>query len=270
MFETSQDSPAGFEGDDRRGELRWMRLAFGLAAFALGLQAADLALHLYTQFFGDEQLFGLMRRPQFVWLVGTPITWGAALSSYLLIGRYPEPRWNRRAALLALMNTFDVLLWCAEHAHEWNMTGAFQALRDDWFRLAASVLQWCELLLFAGLASEFVRRQGSRDGVPLLAGVRATAMLGVLMWGCSFVLATSLRFGWIQRIDRRVIAELMLMQIGSLALLMLTAFQVTVLCALTARLCGKRLAELKGSEWGDDLLKPQDEGFPTQDDPKRR
>ncbi len=244
------------------------RLAFSLAAIAIGFQTADLALHLYTMFTADEQLFGFMRRPEYGWYVGTPITWGAALASYMLLADSVGSPRRVPALILAAMNTFDLFLWLSEHAVELNVSLPLDFLRDPWLRQASSILQWFELVLFTGLASSAIRRMGGEEPRNGIRRVRATALLGLMVWALNFALRSSIYFGWVRRVNRRVWAEILLLDLFNIALLAVTAFQVTVLCTLTARYLARELRVLRKAEDDYDLLLPQPD--PYADEERRR
>jgi hypothetical protein len=253
--------PDPFHQDDgTRPGLRALRAAFGLASIALGAQTADLFLHAWILLARDRNLFELVGRPEFAWYVGTPITWGAALASYLLLGLVPAGRPRVAAFALASMNTFDIFLWLADHATELHITLPLAWLRDPWIGQAVRVFQWFELLIFAELASGTIRRLKGDDAAPAAAqGVRATASLGLVVWALAFAMQTAWFLGGFRRRDPRLFAEMQLLGLLSILLLGATAFQATILCATAARTCAASAREARRREDDDALLRPQDD-----------
>jgi hypothetical protein len=238
--------PPGFESrEDVRGRYRICRFAFALAAVALGIQSAEIALHLYVTFTGDERLEQLLGLPGWRFWIGPPITFGAALSSYLLIGRFPDESWNRRALLLSAMNTFDIGLWVSDHAHELNFLNPLVLwVQHPLVREGVHVLQWFELGLFMSLASELIRHLGRDSAIDLQRTGRATALFGFFAWlvgyGMLYARATGM-----MRPGRRFFRQYFMLHLLSRLLLAMTAFQATVLCVLASRDCARLLTELR-------------------------
>jgi hypothetical protein len=257
-----QPGPAPLdEFDDPRPRYRVCRIAFGLAALAVGMQAALGLLGLYAELGRDLRLRGLLLDPVLSLAVGTPLTWGAVLASLLLIGRFPSPRWNRRAGLLTAMNAFGLLLWASHHAEILRLGKALAFFEDDWVSDGVLVLQWFELILWATLAEDLGRHLSRGPNADSARGARATALIGLIVWGLEFSSYSAVRLGWIRRVNLRVIAEIQLLQLIARLLLAAAAFRVTILCIHTSRETRRLLTELDRAERGDALLRPQDEGW---------
>src|SRR5262245_27385964 len=111
-----------WELDDPRPRYRLVGGGFGLIGLALGLLSMDAALDFAWLLSWHPGLRALMGNPTWSWLVGTPITFASLIGSYLLWGRWTEPRWQRRAGLLLLMNTGDVGLWMTQHARDFGLS----------------------------------------------------------------------------------------------------------------------------------------------------
>ncbi len=246
------------EKPDLRPRYRLCKLAFGLASMALGLQCADIALSLGAQFFGMADLWKLVHSPRWRLFVGTPITWSAVVGSYLLLGRWRHPGWNRRAGLLALMNAIDLGFWASDN----GVLLGFQIpeLQDPWLRYAGSVLQWFELMLFASLAAEVASHLGRAEATEASRLTRSFAMVGLTLW---FIILLSCTAWFPARfpVFRVRSFEVFLLILGSQALLAISAFQVTILCLQASRECGRLLAELGPPDHGDDLLRSRSEAI---------
>lgn len=241
--------PTGYDTfDDPRPRYRICRFAFGLAGIALGVQSAEIALHLYAMFTSDGRLGPLIGHPAWSWWVGTPITFGAALASYLFIGRFPDEAWNRRALLLAAMNTFDIGLWVSDHARELpavNLLGFWA--QNPLVREGLYGLQWFELWLFTALAGELIRHLGRETTGDMQRTGRALAGFGFFAWLVSFAMEYSLRAGGVPP-RPRVLRQHFMMWLLSRVLLAATAFQATAMCLIAARECRKLLGELRRAE----------------------
>lgn len=232
--------------DDPRPRYRLCRIAFALASVALGLQAAQLALQLYVEFTSDRRLAQVLMHPQWNLWVGTALSWGAAIASYLLIGRFADARWNRRAGLLALMNSVDLLIWASRHASLLSLGDTLAVLRNPWLGQGLYVLQWFELLLFAELAAELGTHLGRAEARDTLQPARATALIGLAIWSlyfCSFS-AAYLRGRQVLG-NPRWLMELLMLRLGFHAMLVVSAFLVTALCLTASRECRRLLDEFR-------------------------
>lgn len=248
------DDPFGTGHDpfeDHRPRYRLLKLAFTLGAIALGLQSAEVALQLLAGFGGVRDLQRLMNDPRWGLFVGTPITWLAVVSAYLLIGRWRDPRWNRRVGLLVVMNTFDLLLWASEAGPALGVH--LVAIQNDWVRHLVRVLQWFELLIFAALAAQVALHLGRRQAAHYAGSVRTFCIVGVVIWAILLVGATTWTV-W-PPVFRIASIEMLLLYLGSFAILGLAAYQTTILCILAARSCGEALADLHKADNDHDLLR---------------
>jgi hypothetical protein len=258
------------DSDDPGVPLESWRLALALAAMALGAQTADLALHAYALVTADHGLFSLLSRPDYAWYIGTPITWGAAMASYALVALARPGRRRVSAVLLSTMNTFDVVLWLADHAAELRLTLPLDILRDPWLAQAARVFQWIEPMLFAGLAVDLLRELGRDEPRAAIAGVRSSATLGLLVWAFGFALRSGWMLGWFRHANRRVLAEIQLLGLFSIVLLAATTFQTTILCATAARRAARAARDRRRAELDHELLRPQPDPFVEEDRKRRR
>jgi hypothetical protein len=257
------------EFEDPRGRIRLCQFALGLGAIALGLQAAVLTLDVIIWFGDDKSLQPLRELVQsrgWEWAVGTPLTWGAALASWLLVGRFRERSGNVLALALAIMNTFDVALWLHSHAGELSITFAVPYMHDEWVRRAVGIFQWFELWIFVTLATRVGNELGRREVFDVSRAARATAMVGLAVWSFAFFSFTSLKFGWTRRADRRFLIEMYLLLEFANALLALTAFQATVVLAQVCRACRGHLKHLKRVYDEDELLSPRSDEFDNRRD----
>ena len=224
----------------RVGQCRW---AFTLAALGLGVQTIDLALGLIVNFNrgrgadpGLRKLVDLVDSPQWSWWVGTPITWLTLIASYFLIGKFKTATWNSRAIPLAMMNTIDLGLWFIAHAREMGLENLARLLPPfSIARYALQGLQWFELLCFATLCAEYGTRLGYQELETGRHVARASAICGFSTWCLLMVSllswhARGLQFvGWRERMQWHMFHSM------SMAILMITVFNVTCLCLRSAR-----------------------------------
>jgi hypothetical protein len=245
--------PPGFETEQiPRSRYRVCRFAFALGAVALGCQSAQIVLHLYASFSGDPRIEQLIGQQVWQFWIGPPITFGAALSSYLLIGRFPDETWNRRAIMLAAMNTFDIGLWLSDHSQELNLLHPVLLwVQHPLAREGVQVLQWFELGLFMALASDLIRHLGRESAIDLQRTGRATAVFGFLAWLVGYIMLYARASGLVRARGRghwRFIRQYYMLNLLTRLLLAMTAFQATVLCALASRDCAQLLSELDAGQ----------------------
>jgi hypothetical protein len=256
-----QDPNDWAEFDDPRLRYRLCRVGFAICAMALILQAADLSC-LLAAIFGDiHRLAVLIREPLWRWIVGTPITWGAVIGSYLLWGRWTDPRWQRRAGLLVLMNLVDGALWIVQHG---DALGLRQGdLRHVWLiDQIGSGQQWFEMMLLASLAADLAIQLGKPEAADTARVARSLAMAGAALWLILLVITTDWARGW-PFLFRPLTLETYLLRCAANFVLILTDFQVIILCILAARQCGQHLRSLTKADLGHDLLQSRSE---TEDD----
>jgi hypothetical protein len=245
---------------------------FALTALGLGLLCADSALHLLLSLSADSRIRVILQNHWYSWLVGAPITWGSLVGSYLLWGRWPHPTWRRRAGLLVLMNSFDLLTWSLRHGGDlglWN-DGAVRRLlaEHEWFLMNLTwALGWAELALFAGLAADVLAhlempgalKAGQTARVFIVAGAAAQVLLFLLLtdWQKDRLWPLPCRGGGDPLIY--------LIFLGSSFLLTISSLQVTALSMVACRYCQNLLVEWRLADREYDPLKSRSES----DDPWR-
>jgi hypothetical protein len=246
-----------WEDHDPRWKYRLCGAGFALTALALGLLGLSGGLDLVMMFTGDPAVGGLVRHPLWTWLVGAPITWGSLIGSYLLWGRWREPRWQRRAGLLVLMNATDLLFWILDHGDDLGL--GFGRVGHGWLRMHISMaLGWAELALFAGLAGDFSAHLGKREAPDAARAARSFSGVGAVVWLFWFLKHTN----WIHwpLVSRRFIGlNTYLLMAGTTLLQALTALQVTLLCVLASRQAGQIVRELTAKANSADPLRSRSE-----------
>ncbi|MBX6312894.1 MAG: hypothetical protein IRY99_08275 [Isosphaeraceae bacterium] len=246
-----------WEFEDPTPRYRLCQAGFGLIALAIGLLCADAALDLAWLFTGHRGILALTHDRLWTWLVGAPITWGSLIGSYLLWGRWSEPRWQRRAGLLVLMNTIDLVLWFLNHGDELGLW--IGEVPHRWLRgNLAMGLGWAELGLMAGLAADVSDHLGK--GPETIAGgtvAKSFAGVGAAIWALWFLGMTD--WGRWPLGHRWLTPPLYLLLVGSTLVLTLTTFQVAALSILASRHCGEFVRELKGNDPMLELLRSRSE-----------
>ena len=227
---------------DPRGRYRALRFAFTLGAIALGLQSADMMITLAGLFGGVRELFRIIQDPRVGLIVGGGLSWSAAISAYLLIGGFPDRSWRRRAAWLAVFNTIDVVLWAADNGSMFGFS-SISWLQSDWIRNVLRVFQWFELLLFTSLAVDLIAHLGRPEAADTGRFAKGFAALGLTLW--ALVLFGATRLGtWPPGFEIRT-ADVLILWLGGLVVLGITAFLGMLLCALAARESGQYVREWK-------------------------
>lgn len=253
------------------------RVAFRLGAIAVGLQSADILIRisaLFVQIFGmamvaanphaqpaflnqNFKLLMLTHDDRWGLFIGTPISWLAAIAALLLIGRWRDAGWNRRAVLLAMMNLFDLYLWAAQNARFLGLH--IPEIENSWVRYCVGVLQWFELMLFSSLAVDVSAHLGRSDSEKKMQKARSFAMVGLGLWSLLLLIGTRFRPGALPAF-RLPVREAYFLALMSEITLALTAFQVMILCLVASRDCSQILQELREGEHEHALLKPQEKG----------
>lgn len=246
------------EFDDPKPRYRLCKLGFALGAIALGLQCASISLNIVALFGGVEELQQLVTNPTWDLLVGTPITWSALIGSYLLVGRWNEPRWNRRVGLLLLMNAVDLAFWASDNARFLGFT--IPELQDPWFRHVGGVLQWFELMLFASLACDVLVHLDKTEAVEASVAARSFALVGLTLWAVRLLAFTNWGAGWPPQF-RAMRPDALLLILGIEVILALTAFQGMLLNARASRECSALLDQLAKADRSHELLESRSEPF---------
>jgi hypothetical protein len=246
------------EFEDPKPRYRLCKIGFTLGAIALGLQCASITINVVALFGGVDELRQLIANPTWDLLIGTPITWSALIGSVLLVGRWDEPRWKRRAGLLLMMNAVDLAFWTSDNARYLGF--AIPELQNPWFRHVGGVLQWFELMLFAGLAGDVLAHLGKERTTEAVVAARSFALVGLTLWAVQLLSFTDWRAGWPpQFLPLR--ADSLLLALGSMVILALTAFQGTLLNARAGRECSALLRQLAQTEQSHELLESRSEPF---------
>jgi hypothetical protein len=254
---------------DERPNYRVCQTGFALIALALGLLCIDAVLDLTTWFTGNQAIRMVLSDPLWTWLVGAPITWGSLLGSYLLLGRWPEPSWRRRVGLLVLMNTADAGFWILNHGDALGLR--LGPMPHPWARMHLGMaMGWAELALIATLAADVSVRagDGQTQAVEASRAARSCALFGAMLWAIWFL--TQTRWNHWPLVAQRLSLEGVLLMLASVLLLALTAFQVTILCIMASRQCGRMIRDLNQADQEHDLLRSRSEiawQDPSYDDP---
>ncbi len=172
--------------------------------------------------------------------------------------------WQRLAGLLLLFCMLDMVQWSLDHAPEMGL--AVGSVGHEWLRSQLSRgMGWLELILIASLACNMSAHLGKTDASESARSVWSMAAVGLLLW----IIDLTFRTNWNNwplgpvvpgpQIRMNQFLLLIIMMIGSTILLLVTTFQVMVLCLLASRQCRLFVAELKQSEREHDLLRSRSE-----------
>ena len=249
-----QEFPADWqEPIDLRPRYRVCRVAFVLSALAHGLLGADGLCHVFTFLSGDWNLFQVFESPYWDWLVGAPITWGSVLASYLLIGRFPDSRWRRRAWLLAAMNSADLIQWSLDHAEILGLpAGLGGGGRSILSMVMGPLTNLAELILSADLAGELMGHLGHRDeATPRIQAARMVAGIALMLWALLQMNLWDLQIGRVPQL-RRMRGDAFNLFLGSLGAQAITAMIVAFLCLRAGLICNEVLVAIDRHDHDND------------------
>jgi hypothetical protein len=255
-----------FEREEQRGRYRLCRVGFGLIALGLGLLLVNSALWLAFLLTSAHDILTLLKNPLWDWVVGAPITWTTLIGSYLLWGRSTDPSWQRRAALLVIMNGIDMINWAVRHGDALGLR--LGPVGHDWLRSQVSEgLGWAEFLLFTSMAVDMLEQLGKNPSAETGAAARSLSTIGLVFWAIVFMTATDWTSGW--PLEHRQMGQdkWILILFGTSLLTTITSLQVAVLCGSAFLHCGRVLAEMNQEDLAEDLLRSRSETF--ADDPDR-
>lgn len=253
--------PEWQEPDDPRPRYRLCRVAFFLGAASMALFALTGLCQVLGILGGSEELLRLIRSPLWDWLVGVPITFGSLLASYLLLGRWSEPKWRTQTMLLAAMNTIDVGYWCVEHADELGLAIRRGAPGDDGLGFVFGlVIGFLELRLFATLAAEVSTNLGHLESLGIARAARVAAGIGLALW----LIVVMHQLDWRGKFPPRFLRwrdlEIFLIFLGSLTARSVSAFFVTIACAQACVHCSRELEAIAKDQKENDPFRSRSEG----------
>ena len=239
------------EREQERQTYRLCRAGFAILSFALGVACLTTLLAL-PRLFGVRALVPLLQNSALWSWVDVPIVWGSLVGTYLLWGRWNNPHWQRRAGLLVMMGTVDVVLWLLEH-------GGSLGLRTDeighlWLRgNLGQALGWAEFALMASLSCEVLVHLGVPQAAETGRATRSLAGTGAVIWMLFFCETTNWQT-W-PLVFKRPTLQSLLLDLGSTMIWTITLIQVTALTIATARQCGAVLQEMDREDDEQDPLK---------------
>lgn len=226
----------------------------GFAALSVSLVVATfcaivaLPIHLH----GVPFMPWLVHSELWKWL-DVPVVWGSVLGSYLLIGRFSTPSWQRRAGLLLAMCCVDAVLWGLDHADALGF--AEVEFGHRWFRYSlGQALSWPEFALLASLSSDMLVHLGVGQAGETGRSTRSLAGTGAVVWMLLFMIRTDWRAGWPLCVRRVVKADMLILDLGATMIATIALIQVTALAIAATRQCSSLIAELRSREQGDHLF----------------
>lgn len=254
--ETAMQDPMLMDFDDdptpirRRYALCRAAFLFGTVGLALLGLSAMLELAIFVT--RDPELLRVAQSRWWHWGVGAPITWTTVLSAYLLWGRWPDASWQRRAGILLLLNTFDLVVWIIQNDKDLGLR--IGDIGHAWLRnYLTESFGWIEFMLFGSLAAEVATRPQSESAGLLGSGVRGLSTLGLILCTLSFALGTDWARGW--PLGHVPWNHGMLLAAQTTCLLLTVAtVQLVALMGMAARQCARDLRTIKAADPMPDLL----------------
>ncbi len=251
MASCQEDDPGGIAVDmpddwttpiDPSPRYRLCRASFALGALSLGLLALDSLCHLFAMFDDGRDIRQVLDSPAWEWLVGAPITWGSLIGSILLIGRFDDRLWRRKAVLLALLNSVDLAFWCVDHSQILGLGTIPPNANVDAARLLASPFtNLFELILYGDLAAELLIHLGRNDLLAARKIARLSAWFGMAFWLFFVLQVLGILHAGGPMGRRALFAQAVL---ASTFAQTVASFAVTFLCANACVQCSTLLTEL--------------------------
>ncbi len=237
------------EPEDHVRRYRLCQLGFGLIAVATAVMTADSAAHVAFLLSFQRDLFEFLNGGRWVWFAGTTIVWSSLIGSCLLLGRWSEGHWPRRARWLVGLALAGLALWVVRHGAAFGLfegEAPWPLLRNH----ASFAFRLVWLVIVTGMAADVAQHLGRPEAAESRASLYAVLMAAATVWGLLLL------YEWNGFGPRRFRPTPLywLLYLGTAGLRALAAFFLTVLALLTARECGTILRELRASERGDDLF----------------
>lgn len=251
------------ERERLRQTYRICRLGFAILSFALILASLSSVLFLLRLFHLDA--FAWITQSALFYWIDVPIVWGCLIGTYLLWGRWPDSGWQRRAGLLLLMSTFDVVLWFLDHSDDLGLR--LSEIGHGWLRMAiGQALGWAEFALVAGLSCDLMAHFGVEQAPEAGKATRSLAATGASVWMLFFIQQTAWNRGWPWQNRGIGNLESFLLLIAFEMVWTITLIQVTALTIATTRQATRVLAEMDVEDRDSDpLYAPTDYDFTPHD-----
>ena len=245
-----------------RRRLRRCRLGFSALGVALVIASLSTIGFLIMFFSGQRQQLGvLLGLPHWELIEQAAVVWGSLLGVALLWGRWPDENWQRRSGLLLMMCLADAVLWGLDHAAGLGLHGE---IGHEWFRRSlGTAIGWSEFALIASLAGDMAAHLGEPQSIDFAKAVRSLATTGAMVWFLYFYFRTN----WTPPPplplwplhERPINGGTIMLLLGWWVLSAILLVQVTGLCLLAGRCCGRRLREMAAEDRANDLLPSRSE-----------
>ena len=241
-----------------RRRLRRSRVGFSTLGGILLLLSLSTIGHLIAQLSGQRLRLGIVLGiPQWDLLEESAVVWGSLLGVAVLWGGWPDESWRRRSGLLLLMCLVDAVLWGLDHSNDLGLSdGKFG---HDWFRYSlGAALGWSEFALIASLSADMCAHLGEPQAIDFAKAVRSLASTGAMVWFTSFYFLTNWAPPiWPLRVQPNQGA--FMLSLGWRVLSAILMVQVTTLCLMAGRCCGRKLREMAAEDRANDQLPSRSE-----------
>ena len=240
---------------------RLLRHRFGFSALGLALVIASLSTigFLILFFSGQRQQLGaLLGLPQWDLVEQSVVVFGSLLGVMLLWGRWPDANWQRRSGLLLMMCLVDAVLFTLDHAASLGLLDG--EVGHEWFRHSlGAAIGWSEFALIASLAADMAAHLGEPQSIDFAKAVRSLATTGAMVWFMYFYFRTD----WTPPLwplrQRPINGGTIMLLLGWWVLNAILLVQVTGLCLLAGRCCGRVLREMAEEDRANDQLPSRSE-----------
>ena len=241
---------------------RLLRYRLGFSALGLALVVASLTTigFLIMFFSGQRQQVGaLIGFPQWELIEQSVVVFGSLLGVMLLWGRWPDGNWQRRSGLLLMMCLVDAVLFTLDHAADLGLRDG--EVGHEWFRQSlGTALGWSEFALIASLAADMAAHLGEPQSIDFAKAVRSLATTGAMVWFMYFYFRTNWEFRPLWPLQERPInGGTIMLLLGWWVLNAILLVQVTGLCLLAGRCCGRVLREMDEEDRANDQLPSRSE-----------
>lgn len=239
---------------DPRIVYRVGRVAFFLAAVAVGLSSMQHALVILTHHPSNAFLLVIMSSAAWGWLVLCPITFGGFFAAFLLLGRWRDAKWISRSILFALIQTYLLVYWCMDNHELLGLPLLFPRRFDMGGLLSMRAIGFVLMLTLGSMAFDVLQRHGRTDSEGLLRATRSVCGIGLSLLTILAFRLYDRGHPWPPRFQgfRFGDPESIHLFMGAIFARPIAGLFVCILCARACATCSRELARMQRAMIDDD------------------
>ena len=247
---------------DPRIVYRVGRVAFFLAAFAIGLSSAQHLLFLLAPPRGGGFLRALLTSPTWHWLVVCPSTFAGFFAAFLLLGRWRDSAWLNRSILFLLIELYLLVYWFIDNRLIFGLPPIMPRRRFDMAgELTMRSIGFVLMMTVASLAFDVLRRLDKPESEGLLRATRSVCGVGLSLLAILALRLHDRMQGWPPRFHaiRFRDTESMHLFMGVMLARPVAGFFVFILCVRACAECSRELARVQRSMIDGDPFRSRSE-----------